>query len=265
MEWCIGAGVPYVWVCQANSETWALNDALVERLRVAYGGARNCCFVSNANHRLLEIQIGDSIRNARVVRNPFNVGYDTEMEWPDEGPPWRLAYVGRVEPAVKGQDLLLQALTREKWRGRELIVDIHGSGAMEQSTRRLVTRLGLNDKVRFMGFSESVEEIWRSNHALVLTSRLEGLPLAVIEAMLCGRPVIVTDVGGNREVVDDNETGFVAPSAVVDAVDEVLERAWNARYNWKRMGAEAARRIRERVPSDPIGAFAEILRGSIRN
>lgn len=265
MEWCIRESLPYVWVCQANSETWALNDGLVERLRFAYGQARMCCFVSQANRRLLELQIGDSIQRACVVRNPFNVRYDTRMEWPDDGPPWRLAYVGRVEPAVKGQDLLLQVLAQEKWRDRDIYVDIYGSGAMEQTTRRVASSLGVSDQVRFMGFSESVEEIWRSHHALILTSRLEGLPLAVIEAMLCGRPVIVTDVGGNREVVDDNETGFLAIAAVVEAVDEALERAWNARHKWRTMGAKAALKIREHVPADPIGVFAALLKESIQD
>ena len=52
--------------------------------------------------------------------------------------------------------------------------------------------------------------IWAEHHALVLPSRFEGMPLVVVEAMLCGRPCIVTDVGGNAELIRDGINGFLA-------------------------------------------------------
>ena len=69
------------------------------------------------------------------------------------------------------------------------------------------------EKVTYGGFTEDVESIWASHHALVLPSRSEGLPLVVVEAMLCGRPAIVTDVAGNAELIQDGVSGFVAAAA----------------------------------------------------
>jgi glycosyltransferase involved in cell wall biosynthesis len=94
----------------------------------------------------------------------------------------------------------------------------------------------------------------------VLPSRQEGLPLVVVEAMLCGRPCLVTNVSGNPEHVLDGETGFLAGGPTVDEVDKALERAWHQRSQFPAMGLAAYHHIRTRVPQDPIGIFAERLR-----
>jgi glycosyltransferase involved in cell wall biosynthesis len=95
-----------------------------------------------------------------------------------------------------------------------------------------------------------VEDVWREHHALALPSRSEGLPLALLEAMLCGRPAVVTDVGGNAEAITDGVSGFLADAPTVGAFDEALERAWERRADWSRMGRAAAAAARAIVPAD---------------
>ena len=77
------------------------------------------------------------------------------------------------------------------------------------------------------------------NHLLVLPSRAEGTPLALVEAMLCGRPAVITDVGGNAEWIADGRTGFVAEAASARSFGATLERAWLARADWQKMGLQA--------------------------
>jgi glycosyltransferase involved in cell wall biosynthesis len=87
------------------------------------------------------------------------------------------------------------------------------------------------------------------------------LPLVVVEAMLSSRLPIVTDVAGNREVIEDGETGFLAGGANENALDEVMERAWQRRAEWQLMSRRAAVSIRSRIPRDPVGVFShELLR-----
>lgn len=57
--------------------------------------------------------------------------------------------------------------------------------------------------VAFLGHVENVEDVWAKHNALLLPSRFEGMPLVVVEAMLCGRPCIATDVGGNSELIQE--------------------------------------------------------------
>jgi glycosyltransferase involved in cell wall biosynthesis len=89
------------------------------------------------------------------------------------------------------------------------------------------------------GFTDDVRSVWLGQQILIMTSSGEGKPLALTEAMLCGRPAIVTDVGGNAELVSDGMTGFVAQSATVASVRDALERSWVERSSWEAMGVRA--------------------------
>lgn len=93
-----------------------------------------------------------------------------------------------------------------------------------------------------------------------MPSRFEGLPLAMVEAMLCARTVVATDVAGHSEVIEDGLTGFLAASPTVPALLEALERLWVKRAEVEEMGQVAARRIRQLVPPDPIATFSGKLR-----
>jgi glycosyltransferase involved in cell wall biosynthesis len=158
----------------------------------------------------------------------------------------------------KGQDILLRVLAQEKWKKRNLFVSFVGHGINREGLIELAKRLEVSN-VSFPGYTKDVHGIWKEHHALIMPSRCEGLPLALVEAMLCGRTAIVTNVGGNSEVVEDGVTGFLAPAASEVDVDEALERAWERRKEWREMGQLAAKRVRELVPAEPAADFADYL------
>jgi glycosyltransferase involved in cell wall biosynthesis len=255
---CRRSGIAYVVIVQSNAEWLWPDDALGEQMALAYKSAAMCCFVSQHNRELLEDQIGQALTNAAVVRNPFNLSRDARPAWPASEPDWRLACVARLDPVAKGQDILLRALAAEKWRPRNLRVSFYGSGRCERAVRRLAQRLRLAN-VEFKGHVADVEQIWRENHALVLPSRYEGTPLAVVEAMFCERPCIVTDVAGNAEVVEHGISGFVACGTTVNLFDRALEDAWQRREEWQEMGAMARQRVASMIPGDPAGDFSDLL------
>ena len=84
------------------------------------------------------------------------------------------------------------------------------------------------------------------------------MPLSLVEAMMCGRPGIVTKGGGNAEIVEDRVTGFLA-APVEDSLDAVLEEMWARRHDLREMGRRAATRIRELVSPNPAQDFANML------
>src|SRR5205085_9043289 len=106
-----------------------------------------------------------------------------------------------------------------------------GNGQNREGLERMGRRLKL-ESVTFHAHAHDREEVWRDHHGLILTSRAEGSPLVVREAMACGRVPIVTDAGGTGELVEDGVTGFVADGASVNAVDGALERAWARLSDW---------------------------------
>jgi glycosyltransferase involved in cell wall biosynthesis len=215
-------------------------------------------FVSEHSWRLTEEQLGRKLANASIVRNPFNVPWSAEPDWPEDGTGLRLACVARLAPQEKGQDLLLRVLAAGIWRNRPVSLSFFGSGEHREGLDAMARFHGLAG-VRFHGQEEDVAGIWRDHHALLLGSRAEGLPLVLVEAMLSGRVPIVTDVGGNSEVVSDGVTGFLAASPTEASIDAALEQAWQRRGEWRKIGAAAANAIRALVPPDPAADFADVL------
>ena len=130
---------------------------------------------------------------------------------------------------------------------------------MKNTIERLAERFGLGGRVTFAGYVERVEDIWAQNHVLVMPSRFEGLPLAMVEAVLCGRPVVATDVAGHSEIIKDGVTGFLADAPTVTSMAKALERMWERRYDLQVMGEAGAKNIRICVPADPAQAFGKKL------
>ena len=261
---CRRLKIPYTLVSQkATDHFWPQDRARRYRLEV-YEGAARCFFVSEHNRRLTEDQNGAALANAEVVRNPYLVSPAGPLAWPGgEREALRLACVARLFLLDKGQDILLRVLGREKWKGRALHVSFFGRGVNREGLARLAERLGVR-RVSFEGQTQDVPGIWETHHALVLPSRAEGLPLSLVEAMMCGRPGVVTDVGGSAEVIEDRVTGFLcAPTE--DSLDAALEEAWARRGELAEMGRLAAARIRGLVPADPAAEFADTLLGLARS
>jgi glycosyltransferase involved in cell wall biosynthesis len=255
---CRARNLRYALIVQSASEMHWPDDAALAELSECYENAAACWFVSQRNRNAVEAQLGKHLPNACVVRNPFNVAYDSVPPWPCEAEEFKLACVGRLEPGHKGQDLIIDVLRRPKWRGRNLSVNLIGRGKQECALRRLVEFHKL-DRVRFAGWNEDIAAVWAQYHGLLMPSRSEGLPLALVEALLCGRMAIVTDVAGNAELLEDNVTGFVAAAPTPDLLDEAMERAWNRRQGWQEMGRLAALSVRKQVPPDPGGQLAQLI------
>jgi glycosyltransferase involved in cell wall biosynthesis len=249
---------PYVLLAQKAGDVYWPADGLRKRMRAVYRAAKACYFVSEHNLRLTEEQLGFELPHAKVVRNPFLVPWEPRSDWPSEEEGLRLACVGRLFPAEKGQDLLLRVLARDKWRNRPLSVTLYGSGHHRVGLEKMTAYLKLT-RVHFAGFVADVGSIWNENHGLILASRCEGLPLVLVEAMLSGRLAVTTDAGGSGEILENGRTGFLAAAATEDSLDDALERAWQRRGEWRAIGAAAADAVRELVPREPAKVFADVL------
>ena len=261
MNSCHDFGLPYVSVGQMNSVySWPF-DEQVERIKFGLANSKKVFFVSKENLELTEFQIGMRLPHAEIVWNPFSVSFDAMPPWPiaTDDICWKLACVARLETKAKGQDLIFRVLAQEKWRSRSIHLTLYGAGPNKESLKAMSEMLGIQKMVAFAGHVDNIEEVWSKNHALILPSRYEGLPLALLEAMLCRRVSIVTNVAGNQEVTLDNITGFLVPAPTFDHLDSTMERAWDHRNEWQSMGATAGRYIRKLIPQDPAAAFAKRL------
>jgi len=264
MEACHRANLAYVVIAQAASEQWWPHDEVTERLAKAYEGARAAFFVSDGNLALSRQQFVTPLKKAIVIRNPYNVRYEANPPWPQDSPvQLRLACVGRLDLEAKGQDLLLGVLALPHWRDRNVQLSLVGKGIHQRSLQRLAVALDLKN-VTFAGLVNDIEELWSRHHALVMPSRCEGMPLALVEAMICNRPAIVSDVAGHRELVRDGINGFLASAPTVALMDEAMSRAWSRRSELRQMGLIAGADVRCWVSPDPTEQFVEELKRAAR-
>jgi glycosyltransferase involved in cell wall biosynthesis len=161
-----------------------------------------------------------------------------------------VAHVGRLA-AVKGQRELIEALAATPDVHAVLVgEDIETDGAFRRELEAEAERIGVADRVFFAGYRPQAAAELAEVDALVLPSRIEGLPIVVLEAMARGKPVVATPVGGTPELVVDAETGVL----VEDIAGLAAALRWLAGNpgEARRMGEAGRRRVEEHFSEDAM-------------
>jgi glycosyltransferase involved in cell wall biosynthesis len=123
------------------------------------------------------------------------------------------------------------------------IIRVAGEGPERLSLERLAEKLGVAERVQFLGTRTDVADLLRGCTLFVLPSLAEGLPVSVIEAMAAGRPVVATDIGGTNEIVVHGETGLLVPPADPLALAGAIARLLADPQLQREMGAAGQRRV----------------------
>ena len=168
--------------------------------------------------------------------------------------------VGRLAP-IKDHRTLIEAVAR--LHGVHLA--IVGDGEMRSELEDFVSNRGIQKRVHFIGWSLDVPGVVADMDVVALTSRNEGTPVSLIEASACARPVVATDVGGVKAVVQDGTSGILVPAGDASAVAAGLERLLGDPELGERMGAAGREHVRERFTSDRLvceirSLYLELLR-----
>ena len=192
------------------------------------------------------VELGIPSERTTVLRN----GVDLELFRPGDRAAARkaLQVQGPVLLSVghlierKGHDLIIAALSRLP----TCTLLIAGEGPENSALKAQAAKLGVGDRVRFLGVvpHNDLRRIYMAADALVLASSREGWPNVLLESMACGTPVIASAIWGNPEVVSRPEAGLLLPArtpdAIADAVDQLLRdppghdatRAYAEQFSW---------------------------------
>jgi glycosyltransferase involved in cell wall biosynthesis len=184
--------------------------------------------------------------SAPMLRDPSRLPRANPARAPGE--PLRLVTIGRLGWS-KGYERLLEALALVRARGTELTLEVVGAGELERELRDRAARLGLGERILWLGPDVDVPAVLARAHAFVSATRSETFGIAVLEAMAVGLPVILPAVGGLPELVVDGETGVLVPAEPEAALPGALAAGLVALADdpatAARLGAAAAVRARE--------------------
>ena len=171
--------------------------------------------VSKGIHNTLISDYGLDHRKLNVIPNPVNIDnlfHQSKAPLPPNIPVKFLLHVGRMNLAHKGHDVLLEAFLLLRRKFTDLSLVFVGDGPDRNRIINLIEKFDLKDATILTGWQDNVACFMAHAQVFVLSSRYEGWPNVLVEAMACGCPVVATDCDtGPREILGDDEHGLLVP------------------------------------------------------
>ncbi len=245
------AGVPVVAVAKRNVDAFETPRQVMAQ-RLAHRLATHVTAVSEA---VAESVVALGVPRSRITVIPNGVDAARFVP-PAPAEEARRALGADASPLVgsvgclaarKDYGTLLEALHLLAGRGLAFRAALVGDGPDRGTLEAHAAALGLADRVRFLGERDDVDRLLPGMDVFVLSSREEGIPNALLEAMAAGRACVATAVGGTPEVLRDGETGWLVPPGSPGALADALEQALSHPGDARRRGEAACRATREEM------------------
>jgi glycosyltransferase involved in cell wall biosynthesis len=182
-------------------------------------------------------------RKIEMIWNGIDLDRFPRTTRPARGPERRAIHVARIEFHAKDQPTLLRAVRLVADAEPSFILDIVGDGPNRNELEALCDELHLRRHVRFLGQRDDVHALMSQAEFFVLSSVTEGLSITLLEAMATGLPIVATQVGGNAEVVVDEETGLLVPPSSPEALAAAMLALLRDPKRAQTMGVAARRRV----------------------
>ncbi|HEY9657546.1 MAG TPA: glycosyltransferase family 4 protein, partial [Allocoleopsis sp.] len=149
----------------------------------------------------------------------------------------------------KAQDLLIRALSSEKWSNRNWELHLFGTGRDKESLAALIAEKKMENKIFLKGFTPDPQKALEETHVLLQCTRIDAMPVSVVEAMALGRPCVVSAVGDMPLWIREAHNGFVCRDLTVEAIDDVLEKCWSKKEKWAEIGKNAFETFQSKYPA----------------
>ncbi len=166
-----------------------------------------------------------------VIYNPLTL----KQGVPSTGTSKRFLTVGRFTPLHKGIDLLIEAFNLFAQKNKEWKLDIVGEGTEEKTFREQIAKYQLEDRITIHPFTNHIQEYYSEAQVYVLSSRWEGMPLVLVEAMSHGLPIVTSDLPVSKEILGD--FGMYFKNGNIEDLAQRLEDATH--IDWEAKSKEA--------------------------
>jgi len=171
--------------------------------------------------------------------------------------------VGRLT-AIKNYKMFLEVAKEIKKKNPNVIVKflIVGDGELKGELVALSDKLGIKEDTIFTSWRKDIDSVYRAIDIVILTSLNEGTPVSLIEALASGKPVVATDVGGVRDVVENGKFGFVVSLDDVDAFSKAVSSLINDREKKENFGLRGRDFVKKRYSKESLISAIETLYSS---
>lgn len=173
----------------------------------------------------------DSAFKPTVIYNPLTL----KPAAPSTGTTKSFLAVGRFSRQHKGFDLLIDAFNLFSHKNQEWTLNIVGEGVEENLYRSLIKKYNLENRITIYPFTNQIQDYYSNAQIYVLSSRWEGMPLVLVEAMSHGLPIVTSDIPVSKEILGD--FGLYFKNGNIEELAERLEEA--TQINWSRKSQEA--------------------------
>jgi len=259
------ANVPVIITHVHNTYfNYSIKNLLIERVLSFFTDKIICCSKAVRDfvlkHEKIKIQKTVVIHNGINLRK-FHEGFNgvslrKSFKISDDAP---VIITVASLTEKKGHKFLLKAITSIKKRYRNIKVLIVGDGPLEHELKKIARDYNLRNSVIFAGQRNDIPELLKISDIFVLPSLQEGFPLAVIEAMSTGLPVVATSVGGVPEVIEHGETGLLIPLGNPEALSDAIMILLKDEKIGKEIGRQGQKVISENFVSDKMVAEIDQL------
>lgn len=195
------------------------------------------------------IKNGINELNIKVIYNGVKIGNldEININYDDET---RIGVIARLSK-IKGHRYLIEAMNIiKKNYDLNIRIDFLGDGPEKNNIENQILSYKLNDKIKVLGNVDNVIDRIKEYDFFILPSEFEGLPISILEIMSCGKFVIATDVGGNREIINNGENGYLIESKSIEAIVDKVVEIYNNKSIFNILNHNAYETIRDRFNID---------------
>ena len=217
------------FICVSESER-------KEALRLRFADPKKTSVICNG----IEVEIFQNAESNRMK-------YLKEFGFAEDG--WLIGCVARLEK-MKGHVCLLRGFQRLLSKIPDGRLILAGDGPDRNLVEQEIQKLGLGQKVKILGFRRDIPELLKTFDVFVSASLKEGMPYTLIEALAAGVPVVATDVIGNKDVIVNEQCGFLVPPENPQKLAEALEMLHDNPEWGERFKNEGMRRVKSRFTAE---------------
>jgi colanic acid/amylovoran biosynthesis glycosyltransferase len=213
------------------------------------------CISDFARSQLMGLSDPDTWDRLHVVHVGVPVGQFTPTGELPAGQPPTVLYVGRLVPE-KGQAVLLEAVARMAAEGQDLSVKLVGEGQLRPQLERMAERLGIADRVLFLGAvgQEQIRALYEEAAIFCLPSFAEGVPVVLMEAMAMELAVVTTRIAGIPELIGDGVDGLLVAPGRADQLAQALSRLIADPELRRRLGADGREKVLREFDTEETAA-----------